>query len=67
MEQYWMDEQDLWLIELVKPLPDFPNLIKKQIYITCKAQTGLGQSQKTHMLYLGPSRPSFEKQSNIEW
>jgi hypothetical protein len=31
----------------------FPNAIRKQTYITCKAITSLGQSQKTHKLHLG--------------
>jgi hypothetical protein len=43
-----MDEQNLWSMELVKQLPNFPNAIKNQIYITCKAQNGLGKSQKNY-------------------
>jgi hypothetical protein len=40
MEQYWMDEQDVWSI-------------RKQICITCKAQTSLGQSQNNSKIQLG--------------
>jgi hypothetical protein len=48
-----MVEQDLMSIELVAPGNLFPNAIRKQTDITCKAQTSLGQSQKTHKLHLG--------------
>jgi hypothetical protein len=53
MEQYWMDEQDLWSIELVSLCPHFPNASRQQISITCKAPTSLGKSQKTRKLQLG--------------
>jgi hypothetical protein len=52
MEQYWMDENDLWLIALVKPCRLYQTAIKKRICITCKAQTSLGQSQKVCKLQL---------------
>jgi hypothetical protein len=67
MEQYWMDEQDLWSIELVSPSTNFPTAIRKRICITCNAPTCMGQSQKTRKLHFGWSRPSFEKWSNIGW
>jgi hypothetical protein len=48
MEQYWMDEPDVWLIELVYFCPGFPNAIGKQNFPTCKAPTSLWQSPKTY-------------------
>jgi hypothetical protein len=54
MEQYWMDENDRWSIELDKVHPLYQNSITKRICITCKAQTSLGQSQKTNEIHLGP-------------
>jgi hypothetical protein len=44
------DEEDLMLIELVAPGSVFPNIIRKQIQVSCKAQINLGQSQKTRKL-----------------
>jgi hypothetical protein len=52
MEQYWMDEHDLWLIELDKFCAFYQNAIRKRICITCKAKTSLGQSQNTSKLQL---------------
>jgi hypothetical protein len=52
IEQYWIDEQNISSIELVKLPPLYQNALRKQIYITCKAQTSLGQSEKTHKLHL---------------
>jgi hypothetical protein len=49
-----MDENDPWLIVLVKPCRLYQKAIRKQICITCKAQTCLGQSQKACKLQLGP-------------
>jgi hypothetical protein len=48
-----MDEQDLWLVGLVKLRIFHRNSIRKQIGVTCKAKTSLGQSQKTSKLQLG--------------
>jgi hypothetical protein len=54
-EQYWMEEQDLWSIELISPRPHFPNAIRKRICSTCKAPTSLGQSKNYHKLHFGVS------------
>jgi hypothetical protein len=53
MEQYWMDENDLWLTWLFKLCTLYQKAIIKGISITCKAPTGLGQSQKASKLQLG--------------
>jgi hypothetical protein len=53
MEQFWMDEQDLWSIWLVKHCTLYQKAIKRRIGITCKAQTSFGQFQKTKKLQLG--------------
>jgi hypothetical protein len=68
MEQHWMDEQDLWLIEFVSLHPHFQNSIRKQICITCNApRTCMGKSQKTRKLHFGWARPWFEKWSKMGW
>ncbi len=47
-----MDEWDLLGIEFIFICHLVPNEIRKQICITCKAQTNLGQSQQIHKLHL---------------
>jgi hypothetical protein len=49
-----MDEQDLWSIELIKLCTIHQKAIRKQICITCKAQTSFGKFQRTVKLQLGP-------------
>jgi hypothetical protein len=50
-----MDENDLlWSIEMVKLCTLYQKSIRKQTCFTCKAQTSLGQSQKSSKLQLGP-------------
>jgi hypothetical protein len=53
MEQYRMDEQDLWSIELINLRPIYQSAIRKHFFIICKAQTSLGQSQRISKLHLG--------------
>ena len=51
-----MVEKDLLSIELVALCAVFPNAIRKQVYITCKAQTNWWQQVKFHKLHLGLER-----------
>jgi hypothetical protein len=49
-----MDEQDLWLIELLQLCKLYQKEIRKGICITFKAETSSWQLQKTGKLQLGP-------------
>jgi hypothetical protein len=70
MEQYWMDEQDIWGIEFIFSNPlVLPNVFRKQIFITCKDLTlAWGNHKIPQAIQLGLLRrrpSSLERLSNI--
>jgi hypothetical protein len=48
-----VDEEEILWMDLLHPGPLVLNPIRKQVAAACKSKTSLGQSLKTHKLYLG--------------
>jgi hypothetical protein len=60
MEQYWMDEQDIWSIELVKPFLCFPKQLEsKFVSLTTPKLSWINHKRPTRMMAAPMQLPSL--------